>query len=82
MKAAGLSLTDNKFVDELNDLNTASNGEKTSKSFKKIKLFTGSQKSKILEEWKKAEALGSKAKAEFERKTGIGFQSFIPWLRG
>lgn len=81
LEAAGLFLTDNKFLDELNELIAALNGKKTSKPPKKRKSFTESQKSKILEEWKKVEALGSKTKAEFAREIGIGYQTLMTWLR-
>lgn len=82
LEAAGLFLTDNKFLGELNEWIADLNGKKTSNSPKKRKSFTDSQKSKILEEWKKVEALGSKTKAEFAREIGIEYQTLMTWLRG
>lgn len=82
LEAAGLFLTDNKFVSDLNDLIAAINGAKSSKSTGKRRTFSDSEKSKIIEEWKKVEAAGSKTKAAFAREIGIGYQTFINWLRG
>lgn len=35
-----------------------------------------------MEEWKKVEAAGKKTKAAFAREIGVGYQTFINWLRG
>ena len=40
------------------------------------------EKVKIMEEWKKVEAAGKKTKAAFAREIGVGYQTFINWLRG
>lgn len=82
LEEAGLFLTEPKFVADLNQLIAALNGDSTSKSSGKRRSFSDSEKSKILDEWKKVEAAGSKTKAAFAREIGIGYQTFINWLRG
>jgi len=82
LEEAGLFLTDPKFVADLNKLISELNGGATSKSSGKRRSFSDSEKSKILDEWKKVEAAGSKTKAAFAREIGVGYQTFINWLRG
>ncbi|WP_026944917.1 hypothetical protein [Algoriphagus marincola] len=81
LENAGLHLTDGRFLNDLNELIgliTGQSGTKTSKR----RTFSDQEKSKILEEWKKVEATGKKTKAAFAREIGIGYQTFINWLRG
>lgn len=82
LEEAGLFLTDNKFVADLNELIEKLNGGSSSKSLGKRRTFTDSEKRKIVAEWKKVEAAGSKTKAAFAREIGVGYQTFINWLRG
>jgi hypothetical protein len=83
LEAAGLFLTDGKFVNELNDLIALLSGSKsTSKGGGKRRSFSDTEKNKIVEEWKKVEAAGKKTKAAFAREIGVGYQTFINWLRG
>ena len=82
LEAAGLFLTDSKFVNDLNDLISSLNGGTSSKSAGKRRSFSDSEKSKIVEEWKKVEAAGKQTKAAFAREIGVGYQTFINWLRG
>jgi len=82
LEAAGLFLTDSKFLADLNELIASLNGGSVSKSEGKRRTFSDGEKSKILEEWKKVEAAGKKTKAAFAREIGIGYQTFINWLRG
>ncbi|MFL0683599.1 MAG: hypothetical protein ACK4SF_05340 [Algoriphagus aquaeductus] len=83
LEAAGLHLTDSKFLSDLNDLISALSGSaSSSKSSGKRRSFSDSEKSKIVEEWKKVEAAGKKTKAAFAREIGVGYQTFINWLRG
>ena len=81
LEAAGLFLTDNKFLADLNELIASLNGTAVNKSEGKRRSFSDVEKSKILEEWKKVEAAGKK-KAAFAREIGVGYQTFINWLRG
>lgn len=82
LEAAGLFLTDNKFVADLNELISKLNGGSSGKTSSKRRSFTDSEKNKIVQEWKKVEAAGSKSKAAFSREIGVGYQTFINWLRG
>ncbi|AMQ56088.1 hypothetical protein [Algoriphagus sanaruensis] len=82
LESAGLHLTDNKFVADLNELISVLNGGGSSKSAGKRRSFSDDEKSKILEEWQKVEAAGKKTKAAFAREIGVGYQTFINWLRG
>jgi hypothetical protein len=82
LEAAGLYLTDGKFLNDLNDLISALSGKSASKGSGKRRTFSDTEKSKIVEEWKKVEAAGKKTKAAFAREIGVGYQTFINWLRG
>ncbi|GMQ26801.1 hypothetical protein Aoki45_34840 [Algoriphagus sp. oki45] len=82
LEAAGLFLTDSKFLNDLNDLIAELSGKGASKSSGKRRSFSDAEKSKIIEEWKKVEAAGKKTKAAFAREIGVGYQTFINWLRG
>lgn len=82
LEAAGLHLTDSKFLSDLNDLIATLGGKSASKSSGKRRSFSDSEKSKIVEEWKKVEAAGKKTKAAFAREIGVGYQTFINWLKG
>lgn len=83
LNAAGLHLLDGKFVNDLNELIALITGSGSSKSKSgKRRTFTDSEKNKIVEEWKKVEAAGKKTKAAFAREIGVGYQTFINWLRG
>ena len=82
LEAAGLFLTDSKFLNDLNDLIAELSGKGAAKSSGKRRSFSDSEKSKIIEEWKKVEAAGKKTKAAFAREIGVGYQTFINWLRG
>jgi hypothetical protein len=81
LEAAGLYLTDGKFVNELNELIASLSGGASSKSAGKRRSFSDSEKSKIVEEWQKVEATGKKTKAAFAREIGVGYQTFINWLK-
>ncbi|WP_332911738.1 hypothetical protein [Algoriphagus boritolerans] len=74
-------LTDSKFVNELNDLISVLSGSGSSKGAGKRRSFSDSEKNKIVEEWKKVEAAGKKTKAAFAREIGVGYQTFINWLK-
>lgn len=83
LEAAGLHLLDGKFVNDLNELISLISGSGSSKGKSgKRRTFTDSEKTKIVEEWKKVEAAGKKTKAAFAREIGVGYQTFINWLRG
>lgn len=82
LEAAGLHLTDNKFLSDLNDLIATLGGKTAAKTGGKRRSFSDSEKSKIVEEWKKVEAAGKKTKAAFAREIGVGYQTFINWLKG
>lgn len=80
--AAGLDLTDSKFLNDLNELISLLSGSASPKGKSgKRRTFSDSEKSKIVEEWKKVEAAGKKTKAAFAREIGVGYQTFINWLR-
>ncbi|MDG1277277.1 MULTISPECIES: hypothetical protein [Algoriphagus] len=81
LEAAGLHLNDGRFLNELNELISLVTGNVVSKGSKR-RSFSDSEKSKIIEEWKKVEAAGKKTKAAFAREIGVGYQTFINWLRG
>lgn len=81
LEAAGLHLNDGRFLNELNELISLVTGNVASKSSKR-RSFSDSEKSKIIEEWNKVEAAGKKTKAAFAREIGVGYQTFINWLRG
>lgn len=82
LEAAGLFLMDGKFLNDLNELISLINGSGASKvKTGKRRTFTDAEKSKIVEEWKKVEAAGKKTKAAFAREIGVGYQTFINWLR-
>jgi hypothetical protein len=83
LEAAGLHLLDGKFLNDLNELIALISGTGAVKAKSgKRRTFTDSEKSKIVEEWKKVEAAGKKTKAAFAREIGVGYQTFINWLRG
>lgn len=82
LEAAGLPLNDGRFVNELNELIGLITGNTTSAKTQKRRTFSAAEKNKIVEEWNKVEAAGSKTKAAFAREIGIGYQTFINWLRG
>ncbi|MBY5949469.1 hypothetical protein OU792_12310 [Algoriphagus sp. NF] len=81
LENAGLHLTDGRFLNDLNELIALITGQSSAKTSKR-RTFSDQEKSKILEEWKKVEATGKKTKAAFAREIGIGYQTFINWLRG
>ena len=81
LESAGLYVTDGRFMNDLNELVGLISGSSTGKSSKR-RTFSDAEKSKILEEWKKVEAAGKKTKAAFAREIGVGYQTFINWLRG
>ncbi|TDK41614.1 hypothetical protein [Algoriphagus formosus] len=81
LENAGLHLTDGRFLNDLNELIGLITGQSSAKTSKR-RTFSDQEKSKILEEWKKVEATGKKTKAAFAREIGIGYQTFINWLRG
>ena len=81
LEAAGLFLTDGKFLSDFNELVSLISGGSVVKTSKR-RTFTDGEKSKIISEWKKVEAAGNKTKAAFAREIGIGYQTFINWLRG
>ncbi|WP_134200718.1 hypothetical protein [uncultured Algoriphagus sp.] len=81
LENAGLHLTDGRFLNDLNELIGLITGQSSTKTSKR-RTFSDQEKSKILEEWKKVEATGKKTKAAFAREIGIGYQTFINWLRG
>lgn len=78
---AGLDLTDGRFVNELNELIGLVNGTAPSAKSGKRRTFSAAEKRKIVEEWAKVEAAGKKTKAAFAREIGVGYQTFINWLR-
>lgn len=82
LESAGLYLTDSKFLNDLNDLISALSGGSSSKASGKRRSFSDSEKDKIVDEWKKVEAAGKQTKAAFAREIGVGYQTFINWLRG
>lgn len=84
LEAAGLHLNDGRFLNELNELISLISGSSAAVAPKgsKRRSFTESEKSKIVEEWQKVEAAGKKTKAAFAREIGVGYQTFINWLRG
>lgn len=79
---AGLDLTDGRFVNELNELIGLVNGTSPATKSGKRRSFSAAEKKKIVEEWAKVEAAGKKTKAAFAREIGVGYQTFINWLRG
>lgn len=81
LEAAGLALNDIKFLNELNELTSLITGTNVPAKSAKRRTFTDSEKVKILEEWKKVEAVGKKTKAAFAREIGVGYQTLINWLR-
>lgn len=82
LEAAGLHLNDAKFLNELNELISLVTGNGVTSKASKRRTFSDAEKSKIVEEWKKVEAAGKKTKAAFAREIGVGYQTFINWLRG
>jgi len=82
LEAAGLHLNDGKFLNELNELISLVTGNGVSSKTSKRRTFSDAEKGKIVEEWKKVEAAGKKTKAAFAREIGVGYQTFINWLRG
>ncbi|WP_339879773.1 hypothetical protein [uncultured Algoriphagus sp.] len=84
LEAAGLHLNDGRFLNELNELISLVTGSSSTSAAKatKRRSFTDAEKSKIVEEWQKVEATGKKTKAAFAREIGVGYQTFINWLRG
>lgn len=81
LKEAGLDLADGKFLNELNELISLITGTTSTGKTSKRRTFSEAEKNKIVEEWKKVEAAGKKTKAAFAREIGIGYQTFINWLR-
>lgn len=83
LEEAGLFLNDGRFLNELNELISliSGNGSIATKGAKR-RTFGDAEKSKIVEEWLKVEAAGNKTKAAFAREIGVGYQTFINWLRG
>ncbi|NVJ84764.1 MAG: hypothetical protein HWE15_00560 [Algoriphagus sp.] len=81
LENAGLFLTDGRFVNDLNELIGLITGQSTGKTSKR-RTFSDAEKSKILAEWEKVAAAGKKTKAAFAREVGVGYQTFINWLRG
>lgn len=84
LESAGLHLSDGRFLNELNELISLISGAGAATAAKgsKRRSFSESEKSKIVEEWQKVEAAGKKTKAAFAREIGVGYQTFINWLRG
>lgn len=84
LESAGLHLNDGRFLNELNELISLISGAGAAAAAKgsKRRSFSESEKSKIVEEWQKVEAAGKKTKAAFAREIGVGYQTFINWLRG
>ena len=84
LEAAGLHLSDGRFLNELNELISLISGGSSAAAAKgsKRRSFSESEKGKIVEEWQKVEAAGKKTKAAFAREIGVGYQTFINWLRG
>ncbi|WP_192346808.1 hypothetical protein [Algoriphagus sp. Y33] len=82
LEEAGLSLNDARFLNELNELISLVTGNSAAPKAAKRRSFSDAEKSKIVEEWKKVEAAGKKTKAAFAREIGVGYQTFINWLRG
>ena len=82
LEAAGLPLHDIKFLNELNELISLISGTTVPAKSSKRRKFSDSEKSKIVEEWNKVEAVGKKTKAGFAREIGVGYQTFNTWLRG
>lgn len=81
LEEAGLFLTDSKFVNDLNELIEELNG--TSKANKKgsvKKSLSKAEKQKIVEGWAQAHEEGMN-KAQYARKVGVTYQSFINWLK-
>lgn len=81
LEAAGLPLHDIKFLNELNELISLISGTTVPAKSPKRRTFSDSEKSKIVEEWNKVNALGIKTKAAFAREIGVGYQTFTNWLR-
>ena len=81
LENAGLFLTDTKFLNDLNELISILSFKKVSPNVSKRKHFTPNEKSKILEEWKKVEALGKSNKSAFAKEIGVGYQTFMNWLK-
>ena len=81
LDAAGLQLTDARFLDELNELISLMTGGSSPSKASKRRSFSDSEKSKIVQEWAKVEATGKKTKSGFAREIGVGYQTFINWLR-
>ena len=81
LEAAGLPLQDIKFLNELNELISLIAGTAAPVKSSKRRSFSDSEKSKILEQWTKVESTGMKTKAAFSREVGVGYQTFINWLR-
>ncbi len=85
LESAGLHLSDGRFLNELNELISLISGSGTAAAASKgskRRSFSESEKGKIVEEWQKVEAAGKKTKAAFAREIGVGYQTFINWLRG
>ncbi|SDD19067.1 hypothetical protein SAMN04488104_101832 [Algoriphagus faecimaris] len=80
LEAAGLYVTDGRFMNDFNELVGLISGNSSGKTSKR-RTFSDGEKNKILEEWKKVEATGNKTKAAFAREIGVGYQTFINWLR-
>ncbi|HSJ66168.1 MAG TPA: hypothetical protein VK921_00760 [Anditalea sp.] len=81
LEEAGLYLTDAKFVNDLNELIEELNG--TAKAGKKAvsgKKLSKDEKQKIVEGWAQAHEEGMN-KAQYARKMGVTYQSFINWLK-
>lgn len=81
LEDAGLPLNDGRFLNELNELISLVTGSSSVGKTSKRRTFSSSEKDKIVEEWRKVEATGKKTKAAFAREIGVGYQTFINWLR-
>lgn len=81
LEDAGLPLSEGRFLNELNELISLLTGSSSVAKTSKRRTFTNSEKSKIVEEWRKVESTGKKTKAAFAREIGVGYQTFINWLR-
>lgn len=80
LENAGLFLTDGRFLNDLQELIGLLTGQTVGKTSRR-RSFSDAEKTKIVEEWKKVEATGKKSKAAFAREVGVGYQTFINWLR-
>ncbi|KEO75545.1 hypothetical protein [Anditalea andensis] len=81
LEEAGLYLTDTKFVNDLNELIDELNGTaKTGKKPVSGKKLSPAEKQRIIEGWADAHEDGMN-KAQYARKVGVTYQSFINWIK-